>query len=230
MVIAVPLPACVQGDQEHVRAGSSESTAAESSRPRTASHNPGVNRPSTEMRSRNFLTCGASAVRTNRSGSRQRAERCRRTPAHPRWGLEVAKPQRCQIQPSRPSLRPLQQQLNTLAGQLNPLTHEQLTRFFDRESKLPRANLHQRPSRPQARDSDRRLRARRHEQAHIGRQPLDRMDDRAKRTLTPDRVQVIEHDRYRTTVRDQAFINSSTAVSTGAPRTPRHISARPPRP
>ena len=44
---------------------SSASTAAESSRPRTASHSSGVNRPSTEVRTRKSLVSGASAVRTS---------------------------------------------------------------------------------------------------------------------------------------------------------------------
>ena len=44
---------------------SSASTAAESSRPRTASHSSGVNRPSTEVRTRKSLVWGASAVRTS---------------------------------------------------------------------------------------------------------------------------------------------------------------------
>ena len=118
--------------------------------------------------------------------------------------LEITKPQRRQIQPRGPSLGPLDEQLDALAGQLDPLAHDQLTRLVDRESQLARANLRQRPSRPQARQADRRVRARRREQTRIRRQPLDRVRDRAKRTLALDRVEVIEHDRYRTAVRDQA--------------------------
>ena len=184
---------------------SSASTAAESSRPRTASHSSGVNRSSTEVRSRKSrvwrVERGQNLIRQvvgdlpSAAGERP----------HTLIGvLEVAKPQRRQVQPRGPSLRTLDEQLDALAGQLDPLTHHQLTRFVDRERQLARADLRQRPSRPQARHADRRVRARRREQARVGRQPLDRVRDRAKRTLAPDRVEVIEHDRDRTTVRDQA--------------------------
>ena len=118
--------------------------------------------------------------------------------------LEVTQPQRRQVQPRRPSLRALDEQLDALARQLDPLAQDQLTRLFDRESQLARANLHQRPSRPQAREADRRVRARRRKHARVGRQPLDRVCDRSKRTLASDRVKIVEHDRYRLAVGDQA--------------------------
>ena len=117
--------------------------------------------------------------------------------------LEVTQPQRRQVQARRPSLRTLDEQLDAIVRQLDPLAEDQLTRLVDRESQLARANLHQRPSRPQPREADRRVRARRRKHARIGRQPFDRVCERSKRTLASDRVKIVEHDRYRLAVGDQ---------------------------
>jgi hypothetical protein len=54
--------------------------------------------------------------------------------------------------------------------------------------------------------------------------------DRAKRTLAPDRMQVIENDRYRTTVRNQAVHQLVHGRFDPAPRSPRDIGAGPPGP
>ena len=205
MVIAIPLLARVQRDQEHVRARelrqhrsrvvATEDRVAqlgrEPSQHRSALQKvPGVGRE----RAQNLIGQVVGDV----PGA---ADECQHTLI---GVLEVTKPQRRQVLPGRPALRTLDEQLDALVGQRDPLTHHQLMRFVDRERQLARANLHQRPSRPQARHADRRVRARRREHAHVVRQSLDRVADRSKRTLAPDRVQIIEHDRYRTTVRDQA--------------------------
>ena len=58
-------------------------------------------------------------------------------------------------------------------------------------------------ARPQAREADRGVRARRCKHAHVGGQALDRVVDRSKRSLAPDGVDVLEDNRRRTAVRDQ---------------------------
>ena len=149
---------------------------------------------------------GASAVRTS---SARYSPTWRALPANsrtpPSGSSKIAKPQRCQIEARGPSLRAIDEQLHALAGQTDPLTNDQLTRFVDRESQLPRADLREHPARPQTREADRRVRARRGNQARIRRQPLDRLGDRAHRSLAADRVQVVEHDRHPTAIRDEAI-------------------------
>ena len=149
MVIAIPLTARVQGDQEHVRADEicehGGRVLAAEDRVAQLGREPGQHRRAQQelpfLRRERRQDLLGQVVRDVPGAAGERP--------HARVGiLEVAKPQRRQVQPRRPSLRALQQQLNTLAGQLDPLTHEQLVRFVDREGKLAGANLAQRPSRP----------------------------------------------------------------------------------
>ena len=205
MVIAIPLLACVQGDQEHVRARELREHRGRvltlEDRVAQLGREPFQHRGPHQKVPRLGRERGQNLIRkVVGDGPGAADER-----PHTLIGvLVITKPQRRQIQPGRPALRALDEQLDALVGQLDPLTHDQLMRFVDRERQLPRADLRQPPSRPQAREADRRVRARRREHARVRRQPLDRVGDRAQRTLAPDRVEVIEHDRYRTTVRDQA--------------------------
>ena len=153
MVIAVPLLACVQGDQEHVRVRELREhrgrVLAPKHRVAQLGREPVQHRGAHQKvlglgreRAQNLI---GQVVRDLPSAAGERP--------HTLIGvLEVAKPERREVQPGRPSLRTLDQQLDALAGQRDPLTHHQLTRFVDRERQLSRADLCQPPSRPQARE------------------------------------------------------------------------------
>ena len=137
MVIAIPLPARVQGDQEHVRVRelrehrgrvlAAENGVAqlrrEPSQHRGAQQEvPGLGRE----RGQDLIGQVVADV-PSAAGERP----------HPLIGvLEVTKPQRRQVQPRRPALRALDEQLDALVGQLDPLADEQLTRLVDRERQL----------------------------------------------------------------------------------------------
>ncbi len=54
---------------------------------------------------------------------------------------QIPKPQSGQIDARGPSLRAIDKQLQALGGQADPLTNDKLARFLDRESQLPSADL-----------------------------------------------------------------------------------------
>ena len=204
MVISVPLLARAQRDQEHIRVRelSQNGCRVLATEDRVAqlgceaSQHRGAHQeiPSLGRERRQNLICQVVPKVASAAGEGP----------HPLIGVvEVAKPQRRQVQPCRPSLRVLGEQLHAFAGQLDPLTHHQLTRLVEREGQLARADLRERPARPQAREADRRVRARRYEQTHARRQALDRVADRSKRRLAPDGVEIVENDRCRLAVGDQ---------------------------
>ena len=205
MVIAVPLPARVQGDQEHVRARelrehrgrvlAAEDRVAqlgrEPSQHRGAQQKvPGLGRE----RRQNLIR---QVVRDVPSAADERP--------HPLIGvLEVTQPQRRQVQPRRPSLRTLDEQLDALARQLDPLTQDQLTRLSTVNASS-RARIS--TSAPRARRRARLIagseRVDASTRALAGSRSIACAIDRSERSLS-DRVKIIEHDRYRLAVRDQA--------------------------
>ena len=184
-----------------------------------------------QVRHQKFLDLRRSTIETSSARSSSTWQTLPRLRA-PRWGLggraAAARPDRGTA--GHPSVRSTSE-LSTLSlDKPIPSRASELTRLVDVERQLAGADLCERPARPQTRDADRPVRARRGHQPRIGGQPLDRLGDRAQRSLAADRVQVVERDRGPTAIRDRPFISSSTAVSTVAARTARHDSARPPKP
>ena len=162
MVIAVPLPAaCSATNKNTFACASSDSAAAECSRPSTTSHSSGVKTPSTDVWTKSPGSPAGAPSELRLSDSRRRAESCRRTPVPRRRGPRGYAATAPPSTPAGHHLGALDEQLDALARQLDPLTLDQLTCFVDAESQLADANLRQRPSHPQARKTDRRVRARR---------------------------------------------------------------------
>ena len=147
MVIAIPLAATSRGTRNMFERASSASTAAESSRPRTASHSSGVKRVSTELRSRKSRVSGASAARTSSVQIVADVARAAGKCLHALVGVvELAEPQRREVKPGRPSLRPVGQHLDALVDSFTP-SEAEFSCLVDCEDQLVRADLGQCPSR-----------------------------------------------------------------------------------
>ena len=206
MVVAIPLAAIVQRDEEHVRV-----REVGKHRKRVLAPQNGVaqlRREAPEHR------CTHQEVLDLRRKCRQNlfgqifpnlAGTAREFPYSLVGVPQIPEPQSGQIDARGPSLRAIDKQLHALGGQVDSLTNDELARLLDCESQLPSADLRYPPARPQTPEADRRVRAGRGNQARIRRQPLDRLRDRAHRSITADGVHVVEHDRHPPAIRDEAI-------------------------
>ena len=204
VVVAIPLAAGVERDQEHIRARE----IREHSRRVLAPENR-VAQLGREARQHRGAHQKIPGVRRERHQNlvgqivANLASAARELPHLLVGVLKVAKPERRQIQARGPPLGAIDEQLHAVTGETDPLTHDEVARLIDRESQLPRADLREHPARPQTREADRRIGSGRGDQARIRRQPSDRVGDRTHGRLAADRVQVVEHDAHPTAILDQ---------------------------
>ena len=77
---------------------------------------------------------------------------------HPLVGVvEIAKPQRRQVQARGPALGPLDEQIDAFARQLHTLTNEELPGLIHGERQVSRADLGERPAGAEFPEADRRI-------------------------------------------------------------------------
>ena len=158
MVIAVPLRASVESDQEHIRAGELRKhrgrvLAAEDRVAQLRSEAPehrGLHQEVPDLGRERRQNLGGQIVADMPSATGERP--------HPCVGvIEVAKPQRRQVQARGPALGALDEHIDAFARQLDAFTNEQLPGLIHREGQLSRADLGERPAGAQFRDADRRV-------------------------------------------------------------------------
>ena len=202
MVIAVPL---LRERRERPGTYSSgrapRAPLAESSRPRTASHNSGVKRPSTEVRTRKSRVSrrerrqnlGGQIVADMPSAAGERP--------HPAVGFSRSRSHNAaRYRPAgQPSVRSASKSTLSPDSSMPSLTISSRASSTVKASSRARisvsALLARRFARPTAGLSGS-IRA-----ARPCWKPLDRVVDQTKRRLAADRVEVVEHDRHRTAVR-----------------------------
>ena len=227
MVIAVPLSAALKSHQEHVRAGelrkhggrvlAAQHRVAQLRREAPEHRGPHQKVPCLRRERRQNL--GGQIVADMPSAAGERPHPLVRV-------LEVAQPQRRQVQARRASPRSARRANSTLSRDSSIPSRTNSSRASSTVNASSRARISvsarsRAASRAPIAGSERVDTTRR----AFGRQPLDRVRDRTQRRLAPHRVEVVEHDRHRTPEATRPFISSSTAVSTCTPRTARRVSA-----
>ena len=170
MVIAIPLTASVESDQEHIRALelrkhcrrvlAAEHGVAQLRREPPQHRGPYQEVPGLRWESHENLGGQIVADMPGATGE---------CPQALVGVLEVAKPQRRQVQARGPALGSLDEQIDAFAGQLDPLTNDELPGLLHSEGQLSRADLRERSRGAQFREPDRRVRARGHNHARASR-------------------------------------------------------------
>ena len=142
VVVAIPLAAIVERDEEHVRVREvgehrNRVLAAENRVAQCRREAPQHRRAHQEVldlrRERRQNLVGQ--IFPNLAGA------ARELPHSPVGVPQIPKPQSGQIDARGPSLRAIDKQLHALGGQADPLTNDKLARFLDREGQLPSADL-----------------------------------------------------------------------------------------
>ena len=142
VVVAIPLAAIVERNEEHVRVREvrkhrNRVLAPQNCVAQLRREAPEHRRPHQEVldlrckRRQNLV----GQIFPNLEGA------ARELPHSPVGVSQIPKPQSSQIDARGPSLRAIDKQFHALGGQTDPLTNDKLARLLDRESQLPSADL-----------------------------------------------------------------------------------------